>query len=493
VSLKRLASQTAIYGLSTIMVRMLNYALAPLQTRVFTDQADYGIISEMYAYVTFLSVLFMYGMETAFFRFAAKEPSPLMREKVFGTAQLSLFSTTIVFVMALLFAAKPIAAMLGYPDHSAYIFYFALIIGLDALVNIPFARLRLENKPWKYFTVKLTNVLINIALNFFFLWPALMGNNSMFSAFGYTYNPAMGISYVFHANLVASAVTFLIFTPAFFKLHFSVSLWKHMIRYGLPLIIIGLAGMVNETLDRILLKYWLTGTMEENLQQVGIYSAVYKLAIFMTLAVQAFRLGAEPFFFTSSTEKNAPRTYAAVMLYFTIICCFIFLAVGMFPDVFKIIIGKNYHSGLFIVPILLLANLFLGMYYNMSVWYKLTDKTAFATVIPLAGAAITITLNYFLIPAMGYAGAAWATLGCYFSMVALSWIIGQKHYYVPYNLRKLAVYIFTSVLLCMLGLRFLHWFDQQVVLAVLFRIILFAVFFGFAWWLDLHKLKSNKI
>ena len=490
-TLKRLASQTAVYGLSTIMVRMLNYALAPLHTRVFLDQADYGIISEMYAYVTFLNVLFMYGMETAFFRFASKELTNEGREKVFGTAQLSLFVSTLVFVFVLLFSASPIADALHYPDHSAYVFYFALIIGFDSLVNIPFAKLRLQNKPWKYFSIKLTNVLINIALNFFFLLPALRGNYTMFSAFGFTYNPAMGVSYVFYANLVASAVTFILFIPTLFKLHFNTEMWKRMMRYGLPLIIIGLAGMVNETLDRILLKYWLPGSIEENLKQVGIYSAVYKLAIFMTLAVQAFRLGAEPFFFSSSSEKNAPITYARVMLYFTIICCFIFLGVGMFPDVFKIIIGENYHSGLFIVPILLLANLFLGMYYNMSVWYKLTDKTAFATIIPLAGAAITILMNYFLIPVLGYAGAAWATLGCYFSMVLLSWLIGQRYYFVPYNIKKLSAYILISVVLCAIGLQSMHWFEKHVLLTIIIRSLLFFGFVFFAWWLDIHKLKRS--
>lgn len=490
-TLKRLASQTAIYGLSTIMVRMLNYALAPLHTRVFTDQMDYGIISEMYAYVTFLNVLFMYGMETAFFRYATKELTDDGRKKIFGTAQLSLFISTILFVFILLFSAKPIANVLHYPQHSAYIFYFALIIGFDALVNIPFAKLRLENKPWKYFTIKLTNVLINISLNFFFLWPALKGNYTMFSAYGFTYNPDMGISYVFYANLVASAVTFLLFLPTFLQLHFDTTVWKQMMRYGLPLIIIGFAGMINETLDRVLLKYWLPGSMEENLKQVGVYSAVYKLSIFMTLAVQAFRMGAEPFFFSSSTEKNAPQTYARVMLYFVIICCCIFLSVGMFPDVFKIIIGENYHAGLFIVPILLLANLFLGVYYNMSVWYKLTDKTGFATIIPIAGAAITIGLNYFLIPLLGYAGAAWATLGCYFSMVVLSWIIGQQHYHVPYNLKKISAYIIISVLLCLIGLQCMHWFDQQVIIAAVLRIILLLAFAAFAWWLDIHSIKTQ--
>lgn len=491
--LKRLASQTVVYGFSTILVRVLNYLLMPLHTRVFTDQADYGIITELYAYVAFLNVLFMYGMETAFFRFASKDLPQQDKQKVFGTVQFSLFISTIIFVIILLLLSKDIAKVLYYPDNSDYIFYFALIIGFDTLVNVPFAKLRLENKPWKYFTIKLTNVLINVGLNVFFLLPALRNNFQMFSAFGFTYNPEMGVSYVFYANLVASAVTFIIFTPTFFKLYFDVAIWKKLMRYGLPLIIIGLAGMINETLDRILLKYWLPGSMEDNLAQLGIYSAVYKISIFMTLAVQAFRMGAEPFFFASSNEKNAPQLYAVVMKYFVIVCCFIFLGVGMFPDIFELLIGENYREGLFIVPILLLANLLLGVYYNQSVWYKLTDKTGFATIIPIVGALITIVLNYFFIPAFGYAGAAWATLGCYFSMVVMSWLIGQKYYYVPYNLKKIVAYIFTSVLLCVLGLQIMQWLQMQEIISFIVRIILVILFFVFAWWLDLHKMQNQLV
>lgn len=487
--LRSLATQTAIYGMSTILVRVLNYLLAPLHTRVFTDQADYGIISEMYAYVTFINVVCMFGMETAFFRFAGRNDG-FDRGKVFGSAQIFLLSTTALITGALLFMSGDIAGSLGYADNSRYVIYFALIIGFDTLVNIPFARLRLEGRPWRYFLIKLLNVGINIALNLFFLLPALLDDHVLFSAVGFTYDPANGVAYVFLANLIASAVTFLLFVPSMLSMRFDVQVWKKLLAYGAPLIIIGLAGMVNETLDRVLIKYWGDGTVEENLRQVGIYSAVYKLAIFMTLAVQGFRMGAEPFFFSHSEEKNAPATYALIMKYFVIACCMIFLGVGLFPDLFKIIIGPDYHSGLYIVPILLLAQLLLGVYYNQSVWYKLTDKTTFATIIPIAGAIITIALNYVLIPRMGYAGAAWATLACYFSMVVLSYRIGQRYYPVPYPMRKIITYILLAVLFCIVGLTSAAYIDNFWISFVL-RSFMFLAFLGFAYWLDLRKLLAS--
>ncbi len=482
--LRRLASQTAIYGLSTIVVRVLNYLLAPLHTRVFTDQSDYGVISELYAYVTFLNVLFMYGMETAFFRYASQSEN---KQKVFGTAQLSLVISTVVLTLLLIITSSNIAAGLKYPDHPEYVIYFALIIAFDTLVSIPFARLRLQGKPLKYALFKFLNISINVLLNLFFLLPALLNKPAMFSNVGFTYNPETGVEYVFIANLIASGVAFLIFLPSMLNLQFDKAMWRKLISYGSPLIIIGLAGMINETLDRILLKYWLPGTTDENLKQIGIYSAVYKISIFMTLAVQAFRMGAEPFFFSQANEKNAPRLYADVMKYFVIACSFIFLTVGIFPDAFKIIIGPAYHEGLHIVPILLMANLFLGIYYNQSIWYKLTDKTVFATIIPVAGAIITLTANWFLIPRIGYSGSAWSTLLCYFSMVIMSWIIGQKYYNVPYNLRKAILYISTSLVLCLIGLQLLNT-NLNYVIIVVVRFLLIAMFILLAWWMDGYRL-----
>lgn len=488
--LKSLVTQTAIYGMSTILVRVLNYLLAPLHTRVFTDQADYGIISEMYAYVTFINVVCMFGMETAFFRYAGKaEGQPVAR--VFGSAQIFLIITTTLITLGLMMQASGIASDLGYAGNANYVQYFALIIAFDTLVNIPFARLRLEGRPWRYFFVKLTNISINILFNLVFLLPALMDNHDMFSAIGFTYSPENGIAYVFIANLIASCVTFLIFVPSMLRLTFDFSVLKKMLRYGAPLIVIGLAGMINETLDRVLIKYWGSGSMDENLKQVGIYSAVYKLAIFMTLAVQGFRMGAEPFFFSRSGDKNAPALYAVIMKYFVIVCCIIFLGVGLFPDIFKIIIGEEYHSGLRIVPVLLLAQLFLGIYYNQSVWYKLTDKTTFATIIPIAGAGITLGLNYVLIPKYGYTGAAWATFACYAGMVIMSYFIGQRHYHVPYPMRKIIAYLIVATLLCLIGLQVGNLLTHAW-LSFAVRIVLFLIFTAFAWWLDIGKLWSSR-
>lgn len=472
--------------MSTILVRLLNYLLAPLHTRVFTDQADYGIISELYAYVTFINVVVMFGMETAFFRYAGKADG-FPTQKVFGTAQLFLLITTALITTAMCFQAGDIASVLGYAGQSAYVWYFALIIAFDTLVNIPFAKLRLEGRPWKYFVIKLTNIGVNIFFNCLFLLPALLEKPELFRAIGFTYDPARGVAYVFIANVLASAVTFLLFAPQLFRVRFDAAVFRKLIRYGAPLIIIGLAGMINETLDRVLIKYWGSGSMEENLREVGIYSAVYKLAIFMTLAVQGFRMGAEPFFFSQSTDKNAPALYAVIMKYFVIACCIIFLGVGLYPDLFKIIIGSEYHSGLYIVPVLLLAQLFLGIYYNQSVWYKLTDKTTFATIIPIAGAVITLLLNFVLIPRIGYAGAAWATLTCYVSMVIMSYLVGQKHYHVPYPMRKIITYIALSVILCVIGLQIFRHIEL-VWLSIALRGMLCILFIGFAWWLDVRAL-----
>ena len=475
-------SQTAIYGLSTIVVRMLNFLLAPLHTRVFLDQADYGIISEMYAYVTFLNVIFMYGMETAFFRFASGK-DPHDHRKVFGTAQGSLIVTTVLFTGVLLLLSSRIATFLQYPGHGEYVVYFALIIGFDSLVNIPFARLRLEQRPWRYFVIKLGSIGINVFFNFFFLLPAILQKPDMFGFIGFHFKQEQAVGYVFIANLIASAATFAIFLPGMRRLSVDKLLWKKLMLYGMPLVLIGLAGMINETFDRVLLKYLLPGTLEENLAQIGIYSAVYKISIFMTLAVQGFRMGAEPFFFHQSSSDNAPKVYALVMKYFVIVCCIIFLGVGMFPDVFRIIIGENYHEGLGIVPVLLFANLLLGVYYNQSVWYKLTDKTLYATIIPVAGAVLSIVANIILIPIAGYEGAAWSRLLCYASMVILSHMIGQKYYHVPYNVRKILAYFAISIVLCLAGL-WLHDGLGEGSTSFALRLGLIALFTGFAWWLD---------
>lgn len=446
--LKQLASQTAIYGLSSIIGRLLNYFLVPLYTRVFLPE-QYGVVTEMYAYISFLIIVFTYGMETAYFRFAETEAN---KEKVFSTSLLSLIFSSLFFVGLFFLFAKPLSNILQYPNHTEYIYWFALILALDAITSIPFAKLRQQNKAKKFATIKLLNIFINIGFNIFFLvvcpYFLRFPDSPILPFIKGIYNVNIGVGYVFISNLIASAVTLILLLPEMLDIHFDLDkqLCKRMLIYALPLLVAGLAGMVNETMDRILLKYLLIDKSTA-MEQLGIYGACYKLSILMTLFIQTFRYAAEPFFFSHSSKENAKQIYADVMKYFVITCSFIFLGIMLYMDVVKYFIGAKYYSGLKVVPILLLANLCLGVFFNLSIWYKLTGKTRFGAYLTIFGAVVTLVLNYWWIPIMGYMGAAWATLICYASMMVVSYFIGQKYYPVNYNLKKILGYLGLSLLL----------------------------------------------
>lgn len=450
--LKKLAGQTAVYGFSSIIGRFLNYLLVPLYTNLFLT-SQYGVVTDLYAYAGFLFVLLTYGMETAYFRFSEKHQNP---EKVFSTAISPLLITTSVFLSIIILFAQPIADILRYPNHKEYIIWFALIISLDVLSTIPFAKLRRENKAVKFAVFKFINIGLNIGFNLFFLLlcPYLLKHNpNSFIRFFYSEN--IGIGYIFISNLIASAVTLFLFIPDFFKTKytFSKTILKQLLIYGSPLLFAGLAGMINEVIDRVLLKYLIvvpaniSNTNDYIFSQIGIYGANYKLSILITLFIQAFRYAAEPFFFSHSKEKKAKETYAKVMNYFIIFSLLIFLGIMLFIDIAKYFINENYWSGLKIVPILLLANLFLGVVYNLSVWYKLTDKTKFGAYIAGIGALITIVLNFILIPKIGYMGSAWATFFCYFTMMTVSYFWGKKYYKINYPLKKIFLYTFLALLI----------------------------------------------
>ena len=450
-SLKKLAGQTAIYGLSSIVGRFLNYLLVPLHTGVFrTDQ--FGIITEMYAYVAFLVVLLTYGMETAFFRFSTKENTK--QESVYTTIIYSLASSTFLFIALSVIFQQSVADWLRYPNNSEYVVWFAIIVGLDALSSIPLAKLRQENKAFRFAFVNLSNVFVNIALNLFFIGYCLpmhqAGNtNFLIETF---YNPEIGVGYVFIANLVSSIFKFLLLAPEMLKARygFDKAVLKEMLFYSLPLLVAGLAGIINETLDRIMLKRMLFDSLgeKETMSIIGIYGANYKVSIIITLFIQAFRYAAEPFFFAQAKEKDPHLVYAKVMNYFVIVCSTIFLGVMLYIDLIRYFIpNKAYWVGLNVVPILLLANVFLGIYYNQSVWYKLSDKTRYGALIAIFGAMITIAINYFFIPEYNYMASAWATFACYASMMVASYFLGQHFYPVPYNLKKNFGYIAVAVLL----------------------------------------------
>ena len=440
--IKKLAGQTAIYGLSSIVGRLLNYLLVPIYTRVFLPP-EFGVVTELYGYVGFLTVLLTYGMETAFFRYVKEANKP---KEVFSTAFLSLLFSTLAFAMVALLFRQSIAELIRYPNHSEYVLWFALILSFDALSALPFARLRYEERPIKFAVIKLLNIALNIGVVLFFIvfCPKYAAQYDFLNKI---YHSQIGVGYIFIGNLAASAVTFALLLPDVLraKLTFVKSLWRQMIIYALPLVVAGFAGIINEMLDRVMLKYLLPHDLETNMAQLGIYGACYKLSILMTLFIQAFRYAAEPFFFSRSVHSDARKTYAEVMNYFAWVCGFIFVGITLFLDVVKHFIGVNYHEGLSVVPILLLANLMLGVYYNLSIWYKLTNKTSYGALIGVLGALVTIVLNFWLIPRIGYMGSAWATLACYTFMVALSYFFGKKHYAIPYELGKLAILLLVAL------------------------------------------------
>ena len=421
--LKKLASQTAIYGLSSVVGRLLNYLLVPLYTRYFLP-AEYGVVTELYAYVAFLVVMLTYGMETAFFRFSKKEETT----KVYSTTLISLLISSVVFVGLIFLNSSAISQWLGYANHPEYIQFFALIIGMDAVASISFAKLREQDKAMRFAFIRIVNIMVNIGLNLYFI---------VYQEYG--------IAYIFIANLVASVITLLMLFPQMISSSwvFDKKLWKKMMIYALPLLIAGLAGMTNETIDRILLKHLLPNT-DIAASELGLYGAFYKLSIIMILFIQTFRFAAEPFFFAQEKEGNSRKIYADVMKYFTIIMAIIFLGVTIFYDVIKGFLGSEYHDerGFLVVSILLLANLFLGIYYNLSIWYKLTEKTKYGAYLSIFGAIITLSLNFTLIPVLGFVGCAWATLVCYFSMTVASYYLGKRHFSVPYQVKRIALYLF---------------------------------------------------
>ena len=454
--LKQLAGQTAIYGLSSIVGRLLNYLLVPLYTRYFIP-AEYGVVTELYAYVAFLVIILTYGLETAFFRFSQKQYD---KKLVYSTSLISLIVSSILFVVLMISSQQSIANWLEYPQNPEYIMWFALIIGLDAISAISFAKLREQRQAARFALVRLVNIFINIGLNLFFIiyCPYALENGLPTTDFvNSVYDPKVGVGYIFIANLFASGVTILMLLPEMIKSSwtFNTMLWKKMMWYAFPLLVAGLAGMTNETIDRILLKQLLPVGVDK-MAAIGVYGAFYKISIIMILFIQTFRFAAEPFFFSQEKQHNSRKTYADVLKYFTILASLIFLSVMLYLDVVKHFIGSSFHSkeGIEIVPILLMANLFLGIYYNLSIWYKLTEKTGYGAILAIFGAVITLILNIILIPKIGFIGSAWATLFCYFSMMIASLLMGRKYYAIPYDLKRVFTYIFLSFALYKISVYF---------------------------------------
>lgn len=484
--IKKLAGQTLWYGVSSIVARFINYLLTPYLTLKLTA-AQYGEQVLVYSFIPFMNILFTHGMETAFFRFNQNND----KKSVYNTSSISLIFSSLFLSFLLIVFKDPVARFIKLENNPEYILLAALIIGLDALSTIPFAKLRLDGRPRKFAAIKIAGIVINVLSLYFFLsvCPAIIKNNPD-SFLTHIYKADWKVGYVFVANLIQAGVTLLLLSKEFlgFKLKIDKSLWRQMIFYSLPIMVAGFGGMINETFDRIMLGWWAPAATEEAAKvQVGIYGAVYKLSILITLAVQAFRMGAEPFFFNQSKSDDAPKIYARVMKFFVITLCLMFLAVVLYLDIWKLFIqNPAMWVGLTVVPILLLANMFLGIYYNLSIWYKLGNKTMAGAYITLIGAAVTLLINYLFIPRFGYIACAWATFACYGLMMVISYLWGQKNYPVPYAWKKLIAYIIIAVLIY-----FVHHFATSYIINKWFYYV-FATLLLFLYTLFIFKIEKTE-
>ncbi|MDG1672435.1 MAG: oligosaccharide flippase family protein [Flavobacteriaceae bacterium] len=467
--LKTLYKQTFIYGLATVVPKMLSFLLVRLHTdkSVLENVADYGDVSLIFAYFVLFNVLLAYGMETAFFRFLNSEQK---KKSVLSTSAISLVLTSIL-VLVIGYFFRDQVSRITHIDAD-YIVLVLWILFFDALVIIPFAYLRAMGKPIKYTVLKLLNVVLNLGLNIVLL--LFLKSWAESSTFWTTfYRPNFEVHYIFIANLVASGVTFLTLISFYFKLkyNFDAKLWKQMLRYAFPVLIAGIAFSVNETFDRILLERLLPDNLAKD--AIGTYSACYKLALFMMLFATAYRLGIEPFFFSNAKAKDAKANYAKILEFFVIFGALILLTVVVFVDILKLILIPNeaYWEAMTVVPILLLAYLFLGVYHNLSVWYKITDRTKFGAYISIFGALITLLINTIFIPKFGYMASAIATLFAYTAMALTSYILGKKYYSIPYNLKKMGLYLALSIIFSALSF---YLFREQYFVGILFILILMA-------------------
>ncbi len=486
--LKKLAGQTVIYGLGSIMPRIINYLFSLALTYIFKTPSDLASNTEFYAYISFVNIIFTYGMETAFFNFSNKHDD---KNRVYSTALISIFCSTVSLSLILCLFSQNIAELMKYPDNQNFVIWCVLIVATDTFMALPFARLRLNNNAKRFTILKILNVTVYLMVSIFYLVfakNAYERNEDSFLAL--CYNPQIGVGYAFLAQLAANIFSMLLLSKEFtgFAYVFDKELWKQLYKYAWPLLFLGLAGMINETFDRIILKELLPADIGKT--ELGIYGACYKIAILMTIFIQAFKYAAEPFFFSRANDKDAKALNALVMKYFVIFCSFLFLGTMMNIDIIKIVISEKYRAGLGVAPILLLANLFLGVYFNLSIWYKLTGQTKFGAVITIIGAVITLTINFVFVAKYSYMACAWATIASYGIMMIISYFLGQKYYPVKYNLRAISVFFFMA-----LGFYFLSfaWRGiESVYLRLLLNNLLVLLFVFLFYKLEFVNLKKFK-
>lgn len=488
-SIKKLASQTAWYGLSSIAARFISYLLTPYLTYKLSDIA-YGENSIVYAFIPFLNVLVTHGMETAYFKFGSKENE----EEIYNTSSISMLFVTGLVLFGLYTWRLPLADLLQITIHPEYISLLAWIVALDALTTIPFSRLRLQGRPKKFALIKVGGILLNILATYVLI--SSLPNYVQTHPGGFLqklYTPNWEVGYILIAGIIQNVFVLILLQKEIrsIRFKFNFKLWRAMMAYALPLILVGFGGMINETLDRIMLGWWAPGgSPDANKALVGVYSACYKLAILITISIQAFRMGAEPFFFKQAESDQAQKTYARVMKFFVITLCVMFLGVVLYIDIWKLFIqNPAMYVGLRVVPILLIANMFLGVYYNLSIWYKLSNRTMAGAWITLLGALITVLINYIAIPHFGYMASAWATLVCYGTMMVVSYQWGQRVYPVPYATKKLIAYFVIALMVYGINL-LLHLVSKNQPFNYLFATILLFAFIVFVMRIEKKELQS---
>lgn len=455
LQMKILAKETAIYGVSSIVGKFLNWLLVPLYTYVLQQQSDYGIVTNLYAWTALLLVILTYGMETGFFRFANKEGEN--SQTVYSTSLIALFTTSLLFALACVIWRIPIANALGYPTHSEFIALLGIVVAMDAFASIPFAYLRYKKRPLQFAILKLLFVFLNIALNLFFL--VLCPKIQDWTIISSWYNPDYGVGYVFVANIMATAIQTLCLLPSIIegfrnepkaidqepRTIFSWQLLRQMLRYSLPLLVLGVCGIMNQTLDRILFPFFYDGADAQ--AQLGIYGACFKVAMVMMMFTQAFRYAYEPFVFAKHKDKKSVEAYADAMKYYIIFSYMILLGMIFYLDLLKFIIAPSYWEGLKVVPVVLWTYIFQGVYFNLSFWYKLTDKTQWGAYFSIIGVVITFALQAIFVPRIGYIASASSSTVCYLVIMLLSYFVGRKHLEIPYDIRRIGIYTLIVVTL----------------------------------------------
>ena len=481
-SIKKLAGQTLWYGIPSILSRFIGYLMNFTLPIFFAQPSSTADVTQLYAAIPFLSVLFTYGLETAYFRFSQDHD----KESLYNTLSISLIGTTFLFSSILLFYKTDIAASLGVSAHPEYVNWMVYIIFFDTFCQLPFAKLRQENRPRKYAFVKLAGIIVNFIIVILFagILPAYSKNHP--HGFLYLlYKKFDPIDFYFIGNICNSIITFALLSREFkdVKFKFNFKLWKQVMHYSYPLIIVGLGGMINDMLSRLVYQHVVDLPVQEAKNELGIFGNIYRLAVLITIMIQAFRMAAEPFFFNQSKGVDAKKIYARIMKFFVIACCFMFLLIGLYLDVFKwffvAIHRQKWVEGLYVVPLLAIGNVFLGIYYNLSIWYKLTNKNLLGAAITIAGAVITILLNVILIPKYHYTGAAIATFCCYLFMMISSYLLGQKYYPVPYTRKKLISYLVLVILIYLVHLGINKLYADHLWFSLTTATLLFGFFTWF--------------